>query len=202
MLQFFDSERRDGERRINMRVVLREQGGQVEVLKDGQLYAVFAANDREFRKAIIIQLARIGAASFRELCAGFEMDRETLERYLIRSHERGLRAVVDEKPGPKGPWKPDETTRLAVIKEFVNDPTTSDSEIARRVSAYRPIQVDRGMVKRILRHAGLRGPSDPDGETGEVPPNQLAFRFSKSPGHSSRVDSTSEQSRRQPPTLD
>ena len=192
MLQFFDAERRDGERRINMRVVLREQGGQVEVFKDGQLYAVFAANDREFRKAIVIQLARICAASFRELCAGFEMDRETLERYLIRSYERGLRAVVDDKPGPKGPWKPDETTRLAVIREFVDDPTRSDSEIARRVSAYRPIQVDRKMVKRILRHAGLRGSSDPDEETGDIPPNQLAFRFSKSSGHSLRVDSTSE----------
>ncbi len=192
MLEFFDSERKDGERRINMRVVLRGQGSQVEVFKDGQLYAVFAANDREFRKAIIIQLARIGAASFRELCAGFEMDRETLERYLIRSHERGLRAVVDDKPGPKGPWKPDDTTRLAVIKEFVEDPTRSDSEIARRVSAYRPIQVDRKMVKRILRHAGLRGSPDADEETGDISPNQLAFRFSKSPGHSSRIDSTSE----------
>jgi hypothetical protein len=192
MLQFFDAERRNGERRINMRVVLREHGGQVEVFKDGQLYAVFAANDREFRKAIVIQLARIGAASFRELCAGFEMDRETLERYLIRSHERGLRAIVDDKPGPKGPWKPDETTRLAVIREFVNDATRSDSEIARRVSSYRPIQVDRKMVKRILRHAGLRGSPGPDEETGDIPPNQLAFRFSKSSGHSSQIDSTSE----------
>jgi hypothetical protein len=192
MLQFSDSERKAGERRINMRVMLREQGGQVEVVKDGQLYAVFAVNDREFRKAIIIQLARIGAASFRELCAGFEMDRETLERYLIRSHERGLRAVVDDKPGPKGPWKPDETTRLAVIKEFIDDPTRSDGEIARRVSAYRPIQVDRKMVKRILRHAGLRGSPDADEETGDISPNQLAFRFSKRPGHSSQVDSTSE----------
>jgi hypothetical protein len=192
MLRFLESERRDGERRINMRVLLREQAGQVEVRKDGQLYAVFAANDREFKKAIIIQLARIGAASFRELCAGFEIDRETLERYLIKSHERGLRAVVDEKPGPKGPWKPDETTRLAVIREFVNEPTASDSEIARRVTAYRPIQVDRKMVKRILRHAGLRGYSDPDEETGEVSSNQLAFRFGKSSGHPSRVDTTSE----------
>jgi hypothetical protein len=192
MLRFLESERRDGERRINMRVLLREQAGQVEVRKDGQLYAVFAANDREFRKAIIIQLARIGAASFRELCAGFEIDRETLERYLIKSHERGLRAVVDEKPGPKGPWKPDDTTRLAVIREFVNEPTASDSEIARRVTTYRPIQVDRKMVKRILRHAGLRGFADPDEETGEVSPNQLAFRFGKGSGHASRVDSTAE----------
>jgi hypothetical protein len=120
------------------------------------------------------------------------MDRETLERYLIRSHERGLRAIVDDKPGPKGPWKPDETTRLAVIREFVNDATRSDSEIARRVSSYRPIQVDRKMVKRILRHAGLRGSPGPDEETGDIPPNQLAFRFSKSSGHSSQIDSTSE----------
>jgi hypothetical protein len=126
------------------------------------------------------------------------MDRETLERYLIRSHERGLRAVVDDKPGPKGPWKPDETTRLAVIREFIDDPTRSDSEIARRVSAYRPIQVDRKMVKRILRRAGLRGSSEPDEQTGDIPPNQLAFRFSKSSGHSPRVDPTSEQFRRQP----
>jgi hypothetical protein len=99
--------------------------------------------------------------------------------------------VVDDKPGPRGPWKADEVTRLAVIREFVNDPAISDSEIARRVSTYRPIQVDRKMVKRILRHAGLRASADPDEEFDEIPPNQLAFRFSKSAGSQSQPDSAS-----------
>jgi len=191
MFQLFGSEGNQRQRRINARVELREQGGQVEVFKDGHLYAVFAVNDREFRKAVIIQLARIGAASFRELCAGFEIDRETLERYLIRSQQRGLRSVVDDKPGPRGPWKADDVTRLAVIREFVNDPAISDSEIARRVSTYRPIQVDRKMVKRILRHADLRASADPDEEFDEIPPNQLAFRFSKGAGFHSQPDSAS-----------
>jgi hypothetical protein len=115
MYDFFEFAQADGDRRINSRVYLRERQGQVEVLKDGELYAVFAGDDREFRKAIIIQLARLGAASFRELCAGFQVDRETLERYLIRSQERGLRAVMDDKPGPKGPWKADDATRLEII---------------------------------------------------------------------------------------
>lgn len=191
MFQLFGSEGGRRERRINVRVALREHGGQVEVFRDGQLYAVFAANDREFRKAVIIQLARIGAASFRELCAGFEIDRETLERYLIRSQQRGLRSVVDDKPGPRGPWKADDVTRLAVIREFVNDPAISESEIARRVSAYRPIQVDRRMVKRILRHAGLKASAEPDEELEEISPNQLAFRFSKSAGLPSQSESAS-----------
>ena len=177
MSGFFDFAKSNGESRINSRVHLREQSGQVEVFKDGELYAIFARNDREFRKAILVQLARLGVASLRELCAGFQVDRETLERYLIRSQERGLRAIMDDKPGPKGPWKADDITRLEVIKEFVNEPGITDSEIARRVSARRPIQVDGKMVSRILRHAGLKPAPDTDMVRDEVPPNQLTLKF-------------------------
>ena len=177
MPNFFKFPQSKGERRINSRVSLRENKGRVEVIKDGVLYAVFAENDKEFRKAIMIQLARLGAASFRELCAGFQVDRETLERYLIRSQEGGLRAVMDDKPGPKGPWKADDITRLEVIKEYVNEPGISDSEIARRVSARRPIQVDHKMVNRILRHAGLKPSPSPDFAHDESATNQLTLRF-------------------------
>jgi transposase len=177
MADFFKLSQRKGERRINSRVYLRESKGRVEVFKDDEVYAVFAENDREFRKAVMIQLARLGAASFRELCAGFQVDRETLERYLIRSQESGLRAVMDDKPGPKGPWKADDITRLEVIKEYVNEPGISDSEIARRVSARRPIQVDHKMVSRILRHAGLKTSPEVDSVSDETSTNQLALRF-------------------------
>ena len=177
MPDFFEFPQIEGEKRINSRVYLRESKGRVEVFKDGEVYAVFAENDREFRKAVMIQLARLGAASFRELCAGFQVDRETLERYLIRSQESGLRAVMDDKPGPKGPWKADDITRLEVIKEYVNEPGISDSEIARRVSARRPIQVDYKMVNRILRHAGLKPSPEVDPMSDETPTNQLALRF-------------------------
>ena len=177
MPNFFKLPQRKGETRINSRVYLRESKGSIEVFKDGEVYAVFAENDREFRKAVMIQLARLGAASFRELCAGFQVDRETLERYLIRSQESGLRAVMDDKPGPKGPWKADDLTRLEVIKEYVNEPGISDSEIARRVSARRPIQVDHKMVNRILRHAGLKPSPEVAPMSDETPTNQLALRF-------------------------
>ena len=177
MYDFLEFSHADGERRINSRIYLRELGDRFEVVKDGELYATFSRNDREFRKAVMIQLARLGAASFRELCAGFQVDRETLERYLIRSQERGLRAVIDDKPGPKGPWKADHVTRLEIIKEYVNEPGVSDSEIARRVTARRPIQVDGKMVSRILRHAGLKPSPDSDAMREEIPTSQLAFRF-------------------------
>jgi transposase len=177
MYDFFELPQDDTERRINSRVYLRERKGKIEVFKDGKLYAIFSGNDREFRKAVMIQLARLGAASFRELCAGFQVDRETLERYLIRSQERGLRAVMDDKPGPKGPWKADHATRIEVIKEYVNEPGVSDSEIARRVSARRPIQVDGKMVSRILRHAGLKPSAESDSIREETSANQLTFRF-------------------------
>ena len=71
MPDIFEFAKDDTERRINSRVHWRERHGKVEVFKDGELYAVFGANDREFRKATMIQLARLGAASLRELCAGF-----------------------------------------------------------------------------------------------------------------------------------
>jgi transposase len=177
MSDFFEFTKSEGERRINSRISLRESKGRVEVFKDGEVYAVFATNDKEFRKAVMIQLARLGAASFRELCAGFLVDRETLERYLIRSQERGLRAVMDDKPGPKGPWKADEITRLEVIKEYVNEPGISDSEIARRVSARRPIQVDRKMVSRILKYAGLKPSPSADSLNDEAATDQLTLRF-------------------------
>ena len=180
MSDMFDFAKDDTERRINSRVHLRERNGKVEVFKDGELYAVYGVNDREFRKATMIQLARLGVASLRELCAGFQVDRETLERYLIRSQERGLRAVMDDKPGPKGPWKADDATRLEVIKEYVNEPRISDSEIARRVSARRPIQVDRKMVSRILRHAGLKPAPDSDAVREVISADQLALRFKDS----------------------
>lgn len=173
----FDFARSESQLRINSRVHLRQRGGQLEVFKDGALYAVFPESDREFRKATIIQLARLGTASIRELCAGFQVDRETLERYLIRSQKHGLRAIMDEKPGPKGPWKADEATRLEVIKEFVNEPGLSDSEIGRRVSARRPMQIDRRMVSRILKHAGLKPAPDPDAVRSQIPTSQLTFRF-------------------------
>ena len=179
MDDFLDFVRTEGETRINSRVLLHERGGQVEVFKDGERYAVFAHNDKEFRKAIIIQLARLGAASFRELCAGFQVDRETLERYLIRSQERGLKAVMDDKPGPKGPWKADRATRVEIIKEFVNEPGISDSEIARRVSARRPVQVDRKIVNRILKHAGLKPGPDSDVVRGKPPSSQLDLHFKR-----------------------
>lgn len=177
MHDFFEFLHSNGEKHVNSRVYLRERQGQIEVFKDGELYAVFAGTDREFRKAVMIQLARLGIASFRELCAGFGVDRETLERYLIRSQQRGLRAVMDDKPGPKGPWKADDATRLEVIKEYVNEPGVSDSEIARRVSARRPIQVDRKMVSRILRHAGLKPSPDIDAVSDEASSDQLPLHF-------------------------
>ena len=179
MYQFFELDRTAGERRVNSRVHLSERGGRVEVFKDGVLYAVFDGSDKEFRKAVIIQLARLGAASIRELCAGFQIDRETLERYLIRAQKSGLRAVMDDKPGPKGPWKADDLTRLEVIKEYVNDPEIADSEIARRVSARRPIQVDGRMVSRILKHAGLKPSPDSDAVRGHVDSSQLSLRFKR-----------------------
>jgi len=64
MPDIFEFAKDDTERRINSRVHLRERHGKVEVFKDGELYAVFGENDREFRKATMIQLARLGAASF------------------------------------------------------------------------------------------------------------------------------------------
>ncbi len=88
-----------------------------------------------------------------------------------------MRAVMDDKPGPKGPWKADHATRLEVIKEYVNEPGVSDSEIARRVSARRPIQVDRKMVSRILRHAGLKPSPSTDSLRDEPSTDQLALRF-------------------------
>jgi transposase len=179
MYDLLEPTRTEGETRINSRVSVRKRGGQVEVFKDSELYAVFAQSDRGFRKAVIIQLARLGAASFRELCAGFQVDRETLERYLIHSQERGLKAIMDDKPGPKGPWKADHATRVEIIKEFVSEPGINDSEIARRVSARRPVQVDRKIVGRILRHAGLKPGPDSDVVRGETSSSQLDLHFKR-----------------------
>lgn len=140
---------------INDRLKLYFDNDEVLVYYGNKIINKYHKNDNEYRKFVIVQLARIGAATFDQLCHGFDMTDKTLEKYLKLS-QKNFEEIYNNKTGPKESWKVDFGLRLAIIKIFVNNDSIADREIARQVEQELNISLDHKTVAKVLTEAGLR----------------------------------------------
>ena len=122
---------------------------------DNKVINKYNRDDNEYKKFVIIQLARIGAATFNQLCYGFSISSKTLEKYLNISPGQ-FKSIYNKKTGPKQAWKIDHGLRLAIIKIFVNNDSISDRKIARQIEQQLNISIDHKTVARVLTEAGRR----------------------------------------------
>ena len=140
---------------INDRLKLYFKNDEVLVYYDNIVINKYNNKDNEYRKFVIIQLARIGAANFNQLCTGFEISSKTLEKYLKMSLGN-FEDMQNKKTGPKKSWKIDYGLRLAIIKIYVNNDNIADREIVRKVKQQLNVSVDHKTVAKVLTEAGLR----------------------------------------------
>jgi prepilin-type processing-associated H-X9-DG protein len=84
-----------------------DEGGVVSIW--GMVSAFWDAGDVAGRRLAAVTLTRTKAATRAEICAGFEIDDNTLRRWSHQFDVGGVGGLVPDRPGPRGPSKLSET---------------------------------------------------------------------------------------------
>ena len=82
-----------------------ESDGTTRVLVKGQLYMSWPSGDEECLRLAMVQLYQSGLGTQEDLARAFGRHITSLQRYVVGFAGQGMRGLVSERRGPKGPWK-------------------------------------------------------------------------------------------------
>ena len=89
--------------------------GVTRVFVKGRLYMSWRCGDEECLRLAMVQLHECGLGTEEELAAAFGRHVNSVQRYLAGFAEGGVRGLLSERSGPKGPWKITPELRAKVL---------------------------------------------------------------------------------------
>ncbi len=147
-------------------VIIGEQATQV--LVKGQPYMSWQSEDEGCLRLAIVQLYHCGLGSEEELAVAFGRHVNSVRNYLGAFAEEGMRGLVSERSGPKGPWKITAAVRAKILLIFFREGIRELEVIQQRLAEGWHEVVSVPSIKLVLEENGLGESREGGGEGGGV----------------------------------
>jgi hypothetical protein len=170
--------------------------GMTRLFVKGRLYMSWRYGDEECLRLAIVQLHQCGLGTEEELATAFDRHVNSVQRYLAGFAEGGVRGLLSERGGPKGPWKIIPELRAKILWVVLGEGIGKLDAIQQRLAEDWHEVVSVPSIQQVLAENGLDEPIAPRAEAGAVqselfepaPDKQLCLRLeSDSGGQSPRT---------------
>jgi len=133
-------------------------GEVTRVFVKGQPYMSWPSADEECLRLAIVQLHACGLATQEELAIAFSRHINSVQRYLAEFAGEGLRGLVSERRGPKGPWKITPEMRGKILLIVLREGTCQLEAIQQRVAETWHEAISVPSIQQVLEENGLSKP--------------------------------------------
>jgi transposase len=164
--------------------------GMARVFVKGRLYMSWRCGDEECLRLAMVQLHQCGLGTEEELAAAFGRHVNSVQRYLAGFAERGVRGLLSERSGPKGPWKITVGVRAKILRIVLAEGVWELEAIQRRLAQDWHEVVSVPTIQQVLAENGLGEPIAPRGDAAAVqselfeppPDKQLCLKLESGSG--------------------
>lgn len=144
--------------------------GMTQVFVKGRLYMSWQSGDEECLRLAIVQLHRCGLGTKEELAAAFGRHVNSVQRYLAEFADQGMRGLLSERSGPKGPWKIIAAVRAKILLIVLRDGVWELEAIQRRLAEVWHEVLSVPSIQQVLEENGLGQAPTQSEDGGAVPP--------------------------------
>lgn len=170
--------------------------GMTQVFVKGRLYMSWRCGDEECLRLAMVQLHQCGLGTEEELAAVFGRHVNSVQRYLAGFAEGGVRGLLWERSGPKGPWKITPELRGKILWIVLKEGVRKLEAIQQRLAEAWQEEVSVSSIQQVLAENGLGKSTAAQGDAAAVqselfgppPDKQLWLRLES--GGGSRSPST------------
>ena len=146
--------------------------GMTRLFVKGRLYLSWRCGDQECLRWAMGQLHPWGLGTEAELAAAFGRQANSGQRYLAGFAEGGVRGLLAERRGPKGPWKITAAVRAKILRIVLREGVWELEAIERRLAQDGHEVVRVPSIQQVLAENGLGEPIVP-GSDGAAVPSEL-----------------------------
>jgi transposase len=132
--------------------------GMTRVFIKGQPYMSWQSADEGCLRLAIVQLHACGLATEEELASAFGRHTNSVQRYLAEFAAEGMRGLVSERRGPKGPWKMTPEMRGKIWFIVLREGVCKLEAIQQRVAEVWQEAVSVPSIQQVLEENGLSEP--------------------------------------------
>ena len=150
----------------SIRVVAGQQT--TRVLVKGQPYMSWHSEDEGCLRLAIVQLYHCGLGSEEELAVAFGRHVNSVRNYLAAFADEGMRGLVPERSGPKGPWKITAAVRAKILLIVFREGIRELEAIQQRLAEGWHEVVSVSSIELVLEENGLGESREGGGEGGGV----------------------------------
>lgn len=169
-----------------------EESGTTRVLVKGKLYMSWPSEDEGCLRLAMVQLHQCGLGTEEDVAAAFGRHINSLQRYLADFAGQGMRGLVSERRGPKGPWKITPELRAKILWIVLREGIGKLEAIQERLAESWREEVSVPSIQQVLAENGLGEPIIRGDDAGVVqgelfelePDRQLWLRLDASQGQS------------------
>jgi transposase len=174
-----------------IRLVTRE--GMTQVFVKGRLYMSWRCGDEECLRLAMVQIHQCGLGTEEELAGAFGRHVNSVQRYLAGFAEGGVRGLLSERSGPKGPWKITPELRGKILWIALKEGVGTLEVIQQRLADAWQEEVSVSSIQQVLAENGLGKSIAADGDAAAVqselfgppPDQQLWLRLESGSGRRS-----------------
>jgi len=116
----------------------------------------------------MVQLHQCGLGTEEELAAAFGRHVNSVQRYLAGFAEGGVRGLLSERSGPKGPWKLTPELRGKILWIVLKEGVGKLEAIQQRLTEAWQQEVSVPSIQQVLAENGLGEPTAPEGDAAAV----------------------------------
>ena len=129
--------------------------GMTRLFVKGRLYMSWRCADEECLRLAIVQLHQCGLGTEEELAAAFGRHVNSVQRYLAGFAEEGVRGLLWERSGPKGPWKITPELRGKILWIVLKEGVGNLEAIQQRLAEAWQEEVSVPSIQQVLAENGL-----------------------------------------------
>jgi transposase len=142
--------------------------GMTRVFVKGRLYMSWRSGDEECLRLAMVQLHQCGLGTQEELAAAFGRHVNSVQRYLAGFAEQGVRGLLSERSGPKGPWKITAAVRAKILLIVLREGVWELEAIQQRLVQDWHEVVSVPSIQQVLEENGLGQRQTGSGDGGAV----------------------------------
>ena len=142
--------------------------GMTRLFVKGRLYMSWRCGDEECLRLAMVQLHQCGLGTEEELAAAFGRHANSVQRYLAGFAEGGVRGLLSERSGPKGPWKITAAVRAKILRIVLREGVWELEAIERRLAQDWHEVVSVPSIQQVLAENGLDEPIVPGSDGAAV----------------------------------
>jgi hypothetical protein len=142
--------------------------GMTQVFVKGRLYMSWRCGDEACLRLAVVQLHRCGLGTEEELAGAFGRHVNSVQRYLAGFAEGGVRGLLSERSGPKGPWKITPELRGKILWIALKEGVGKLEGIQQRLADAWQEEASVSSIQQVLAENGLGKSLAAEGDAAAV----------------------------------